>query len=53
MFIQPTGTYQFLDPTSFHSYQCKKGIPHSQTLRPNIICSDNTNFDKNCKYLEK
>ena len=45
-------THQFLDPTSCHPYHCKKGIPYSQTLRLNRICSDNNNFDKRCKELE-
>ena len=47
------GPHQFLDPTSSHPYRCKKGIPYSQALRLNRICSDNMNFDKRCNYLEK
>ena len=43
LFVKPTDTYQFLDPTSCHPYHCKKGIPYSQTLRLNRICSDNSN----------
>ena len=31
----------------------KKGIPYSQALRLNRICSDNANFDKRCNDLEK
>ena len=46
LFVKPTDTHQFLDPTSSHPYHCKKGIPYSQALRLNRICSDNTNFDK-------
>ena len=46
-------THQFLDLASSHPYHCKKGIPYSQALRLNRICSDNENFDKCCKYLEK
>ena len=52
LLVKPTGTHQFLDPTSCHPYRCKKGIPYSQTLRLNRICSDNNNFDKRCKELE-
>ena len=52
MFVKPTDTHQFLDPTSCHPYHCKKGIPYSQTLRLNRICSDNNNFDKRCNELE-
>ena len=53
LFVKPTDTHQFLDPTSSHPYHCKKGIPYSQALRLNRICSDNTNFDKRCTDLEK
>ena len=52
LFVKPTDTHQFLDPTSFHPYHCIKGIPYSQTLRLNRICSDNNNFDKRCNNLE-
>ena len=52
LLVKPTGTHQLLDPTSCHPYRCKKGIPYSQTLRLNRICSDNNNFDKRCKELK-
>ena len=52
LFVKPTATHQFLDPTSYHPYYCKKGIPYSQKLKLNRICSDNSNFDKRC-YLKK
>ena len=47
-----TDRYQFLDPSSSHPYHCKKGIPYSQALRLNRICSDNESFDKRCNNLE-
>ena len=53
LFVEPTDTHQFLDQTSCHSYHCKKGIPYSQALRLNIICSDNETFDRHCNDLEK
>ena len=53
LFVKATDTHQFLDPTSSHPYHCKKGIPYSQALRLNRICSDNKNFDKRCNDLEK
>ena len=28
LFVKPTDTHQFLDPTSTHLYQCKKIIPY-------------------------
>ena len=50
--VKPTDTHQFLDPSSSHHYHCKKGIPYSQALWLNIICSDNESFDKRCNDLE-
>ena len=29
LFVKPTDTYQFLDPSFSHSYHCKKGVPGS------------------------
>ena len=52
LFVKPTDTHQFLDPSSSHPYHCKKGIPYSQALRLNKICSDNESFDKRCNDLE-
>ena len=53
LFLKPTDTHQFLDPTSCHPNHCKKEIPYSQALRLNRICSDNETFDKRCSDLEK
>ena len=50
LFVKPTDTHQSLDPTSSHPYHCKQGIPYSQDLSLNRICSDNANFDKRCNY---
>ena len=52
LFVQPTDTHQFLDPSSSHPYHCKKGIPQSQALRLNRICSDKESFDECCNDLE-
>ena len=52
LFVKPTDTHQFLDPSSSHSYHCKKGIPNSQALRLNKICYGNESFDKRCNDLE-
>ena len=52
LFVKPTDTQQFLDPTSYNPYYCKKGIPYSQTLRLNKICSNNSTFDKQCDELK-
>ena len=53
LFVKPTDTHQFLDPTSCHPYHCKKARPYSQALRFNRICSDNETFDRRCNDLEK
>ena len=52
LFVKPTDTHQFLDPSSSHPYHCKKRILYSQALRLNRICSDNQIFDKRCNDLE-
>ena len=52
LFVEPTDIHQFLDPSSSHPYHCKRGIPYSQALRLNRICSDNESFDKRCNNLE-
>ena len=43
---------QWINPSSSHTYHCKKGIPYSQTLRLNRIFFDNESFDKRCNDLE-
>ena len=53
LFFKPADTHQFLDPSSSHPYHCKKGIPYSQALRLNRVCSDNESFDKRCNDLEE
>ena len=40
LFAKLTDTHQFLDPTSFHPYRCKKGIPYSQALRLNPFTTE-------------
>ena len=52
LFFNSTDTHQFLNPTSHHPYHCRKGIPYSQTLIFNRICSVNSTFDKRCNELE-
>ena len=53
LFLKPTDTHQLLDPSPSHPYHCKKGIPYSQTLRLNRICSDIESFHKRCNDLEE
>ena len=51
--VKPTDSRQYLLSSSCHPFYCKKGIPYSQTLRLNRICSNNKFFDKRCNDLEK
>ena len=53
LYVKPTDTHQYLHSSSCHSYHCKKGIPYSQTLRLNRICSDSTFLDRRCNDLER
>ena len=51
-FVKPTDSPQYLSSSSCHHSYCKKGIPFSQALRHNKICSNNEFFDKRCNnYL--
>ena len=53
LYVKPTDSHQYLHSSSCHPYHCKKGIPYSQALRLNRICSDPNSFDKRCNDLEK
>ena len=53
LYVKPTDTHQYLHSSSCHPYHCKKGIPYSQTLRLNRICSDSRSFDRRCNDLER
>ena len=45
--------HQYLLSSSCHPFYCKKGVPYSQALRLNRICSNNVFLDKRCNDLEK
>ena len=53
LYVKPTDSHQYLLSSSCHPFYCKKGIPYSQALRLNRICSNNEFFDKRCNDLEK
>lgn len=53
LFIETTGTHQFLDPSSSHPDHCKKEITYSKALRLNRICFGNGTFDKRSNDLER
>ena len=52
LYVKPTDSHQYLQSSSCHPFHCKKGIPHSQALRLNRICSETNSFDKRCNDLE-
>ena len=51
-YVKATDSHQYLHSSSSHPYHCKKGIPYSQALRLNRICSDRISFDRRCNDLE-
>ena len=51
--VKPTDSHQYILSSSCHAFYCKKGIPYSQALRLNRICSNNEFLDKRCNDLEK
>ena len=46
LYVKSTDTHQYLHSSSYHPYHCKKGIPYSQALSLNRICSDSRSFDR-------
>ena len=53
LFINPTDSHQYLQSSSCHPFHCKKGMPYSQAVRLNRICSETNSFDKRCDDLER
>ena len=53
LYVKPKDSHRHLHSSSCHPYHCKKGIPYSQALRLNRICSDPNSFDRTCNDLEK
>ena len=53
LYVKVTDSHQCLLSSSCQPFYCKKGIPYSQALRLNTICSNNEFFDKRCNDLEK
>ena len=53
LYFKPTDTHQYLHSSSCHPYHCKTGIPYSQTLHLNRICSYSRSFDRRCNDLER
>ena len=53
LYIKVSDSHQYLHSSSCHPYHCKKGIPYSQALHLDRICSDPISFDRRCNDLEK
>ena len=53
LYVKPTDSHQYLLSSLCRPFYCKKGIPYSQALGLNRICSNNEFFDKRCNDLEK
>ena len=53
LYVKPTDTHQYLHSSSCHPCHCKKGIPYSERLCLNRICSDSISFDRRCNHLER
>ena len=53
LYVKCTDSHNYLLPSSRYPFYCKKGIPYSQALRLNRICSNNEFFDKRCNDFEK
>ena len=51
--VKATDSHQYLLSSSCYPFDCKEGIPYSQALRLNRLCSNNEFFDKICNDLEK
>ena len=52
LYVKPTDTHQYLDPTSCHPAHCIHSILYSQALRLNRISSEVQFLDKRCNELE-
>ena len=53
LYVKPTDSHLYYLSSSCRPFYCKKGIPYSQVLRLNRICSNNEFFDKRWNDLEK
>ena len=53
LYVKPTDSHQYLHTSSCHPYHYKKGIPYSQAVHLNRICSEHKCFDRRCYDLGK
>ena len=40
LYVKPTDSHQYLQPSLCQPFHCKKCTPYSQTLKLNCICSE-------------
>lgn len=52
LYRKPTDRQQYLHFDSSHVKHCKTSIPYSQALRFKRICSEQSEFQKNCRTLK-
>ena len=53
LYVESTDSHQYLQSTLCHPFHCRKGIPYSQALKLNCICSETNYFDKRYNDLER
>ena len=53
LYVKATDSHQYLQSSSCHPLHCKKGIPFSEALRLNQICSETNSFNKCYNDLER
>ena len=53
LYVKPTDSHQYLQPSSCLPFHCKKGMSYSQALKLNRICLETNSFDKRCNDLER
>ena len=51
LYVKPMDSHQHLQSSSCHLFHYKKGIPYSQDLRLNCMCSETNSFDNCCNVI--
>ena len=53
LYVKPTDTHQYLRKDSCHPSHCKRGIPYSQALRIQRICSEKEDYLRRTQELNE
>ena len=53
IYVKPTDSQQYLEASSCHPFDCKRGITYNQPLRLNHICSNNEYLNNRFNDLER